>query len=135
MVTEGDVEWEGVGRATAIVYWRKPEEWANAIYEWVIVSACFWRGWEGVDDRDGQIDNTGQKGSVLTLYEISEGDLTRNQGILPICSLTPHHTNSSSDTEFHTIDPYVLRKALDFLVKRSLAQVFGTNEEMGVKFF
>jgi len=96
MVTEGDVEWEGVGKATAIVYWRKPEEWANVIYEW--------------------IDSTGQKGSVLTLYEISEGDLTRNQ-------------------EFHTIDPYVLRKALDFLVKRSLAQVFGANEEMGVKFF
>jgi len=41
MATEGDVEWEGVGRATVIVYWRKPEEWANAIYEWVIVSACF----------------------------------------------------------------------------------------------
>ncbi|RPB00046.1 winged helix DNA-binding domain-containing protein [Choiromyces venosus 120613-1] len=96
MAEEGDVEWEGVGKAAAIVYWKKPEEWANVIYEW--------------------IDNTGQKGSVLTLYEISEGDLTRNQ-------------------EFHTIDPYVLRKALDVLVRRSLAQVFGANEEMGVKFF
>lgn len=60
MASEGVVEWEGTTKSTAIIYWRKPEEWANAIYEW--------------------IDNTGQKGSVLTLYEISEGDLTVSQG-------------------------------------------------------
>ena len=29
----------------------------------------------------------------------------------------------------------VLRKALDILVKRGSAQVFGTGDEMGVKFF
>lgn len=61
MASEGAVEWEGTTKSTAIIYWRKPEEWANAIYEW--------------------IDNTGQKGSVLTLYEISEGDLTVSQGL------------------------------------------------------
>lgn len=61
MVREGAVEWDGSTKSTAIIYWRKPEEWANAIYEW--------------------IDNTGQKGSVLTLYEISEGDLTVSQGL------------------------------------------------------
>ena len=44
MATEGSVEWEGAGRATAIVYWRKPEEWANVIYEWVIASARLWQG-------------------------------------------------------------------------------------------
>lgn len=61
MVGESSVEWDGATKSTAIIYWRKPEEWANAIYEW--------------------IDNTGQKGSVLTLYEISEGDLTVSQGL------------------------------------------------------
>lgn len=38
--------------------------------------------------------------------------------------------------EFHGIDPYILRKALDILVKRGTAQIFGANEdERGVKFF
>jgi ESCRT-II complex subunit VPS25 len=37
--------------------------------------------------------------------------------------------------EFHGIDQYILRKALDVLVKRGTAQVFGAGEEMGVKFF
>jgi ESCRT-II complex subunit len=35
MATEGSIEWDGGSKATAIIYWRKPEEWANAIYEWV----------------------------------------------------------------------------------------------------
>lgn len=38
--------------------------------------------------------------------------------------------------EFHGIDPYILRKAMDILVKRGNAQVFGASEEeRGVKFF
>lgn len=61
MAEEGAVELDGATKSMAIVYWRNPEEWANAIYEW--------------------IDSTGQKGSVLTLYEISEGDLTVSQGL------------------------------------------------------
>jgi len=42
------------------VYWRRPEEWGSLVQEWV--------------------EETGQKGSVLTLYEIVEGDMTNNQG-------------------------------------------------------
>lgn len=49
--TPGDVVW---------VYWRSPEEWAGLIEEWV--------------------DATGQKGTVLTLYELTEGDATRGAG-------------------------------------------------------
>ncbi|KAH0610842.1 uncharacterized protein H6S33_011269 [Morchella sextelata] len=93
MAGEGMIAWDG---AAAVVYWRSAEEWAEAIYQW--------------------IDATGQKGSVLTLYEISEGDLTVSQ-------------------EFHGIDPLILRKALDVLVKRGSAQVFGSEDERGVKFF
>lgn len=48
---EGDVVW---------VYWRTPEEWAALVEAWV--------------------EETGQKGSVLTLYELTEGEGTRGTG-------------------------------------------------------
>lgn len=47
----GDVVW---------VYWRTPEEWATLIEGWV--------------------EDTAQKGSVLTLYELTEGEGTRGAG-------------------------------------------------------
>lgn len=47
----GDVVW---------VYWRTPEEWAALIEGWV--------------------DETAQKGTVLTLYELTEGEGTRGTG-------------------------------------------------------
>ena len=40
-----------------------------------------------------------------------------------------------TQTEFHSMDEAMLRKALNILVKRGSAQVFGSGEEMGVKFF
>lgn len=43
------------------VYWRRPEEWAGVLEAWV--------------------EGTGQKGSVLTFYELIEGDVTEKQGI------------------------------------------------------
>jgi ESCRT-II complex subunit VPS25 len=42
------------------VYWRRPEEWAAAVEAWV--------------------EATGRRGSVLTLYEIAEGDAAASQG-------------------------------------------------------
>lgn len=42
-----------------VVYWRRPQEWATLISEWV--------------------DSTGQNGSVLTLYELVQSDSVRNQ--------------------------------------------------------
>lgn len=54
----GDVVW---------VYWRTPEEWAGLVEEWV--------------------DGTGQKGTVLTLYELTEGDATLNAGELLSCAV------------------------------------------------
>lgn len=50
----GDVAW---------IYWRTPEEWASLIEGWV--------------------DATGQRGSVLTLYELVEGEGTRGSGEYP----------------------------------------------------
>jgi ESCRT-II complex subunit len=60
------VEWVGAAKGKTSercwVYWRRPEEWAGLIEAWV--------------------EGTGQKGTVLTLYELAEGDATRSQGIL-----------------------------------------------------
>jgi len=96
MVAEGGAEWADKEKTTVVVLWRRHEEWGNVIYDW--------------------IDATGQKGSVLTLYEIAHGDLTTGQ-------------------EFHGMEETVLKKALGVLVKRGSAQMFGTGDEMGVKFF
>ncbi|KAL2015446.1 hypothetical protein VTK56DRAFT_5408 [Thermocarpiscus australiensis] len=83
----GDLVW---------VYWRTPEEWAALVEGWV--------------------DATGQRGSVLTLYELVEGEETRG-------------------TEFHGLDQELLLKALNVLVRRGKAQVFGQEDSQGVKFF
>ncbi|KAI1649386.1 ESCRT-II complex, vps25 subunit [Daldinia loculata] len=82
----GDVYW---------VYWRTPEEWAGLIEAWV--------------------DETAQKGAVLTLYELTDGEGTRG-------------------TEFYGLDPDLLQKALQVLVRRGKAQIFGQDQQ-GVKFF
>ncbi|KAF2189690.1 ESCRT-II complex, vps25 subunit [Zopfia rhizophila CBS 207.26] len=89
------VEGEGEG-GRFYVYWRRPEEWAGVIEEWV--------------------DRTGQKGTVLTLYEITESDATKKE-------------------EFHGMDGELLTKSLGMLVKRGKAQVFGSDGGEGVKFF
>jgi ESCRT-II complex subunit VPS25 len=64
MRKEGRAEWIGKGeeRNTAWIWWRNPEEWATSIAEWV--------------------EETGQKNTVLTLYELTESEATVSQGIL-----------------------------------------------------
>lgn len=47
----GDICW---------IYWRTPEEWAAVVEAW--------------------IDETAQKGTVLTLYELTEGERARGTG-------------------------------------------------------
>lgn len=51
---------DGAGGDLVWIYWRTPEEWAALVEGWV--------------------DGTGQKGSVLTVYELVEGDGTRGTG-------------------------------------------------------
>ncbi|ETN46340.1 uncharacterized protein HMPREF1541_00524 [Cyphellophora europaea CBS 101466] len=89
-------EWVSSEKSAAWIWWRKPEEWADLIAGWV--------------------EETGQKGVVLTLYELVEGEATMNQ-------------------EFYGMDTRILRRALDTLVKKGKAQVFGTEDQQGVKFF
>ncbi|MCJ1243777.1 hypothetical protein MMC30_000974 [Trapelia coarctata] len=89
-------EWVAGGKEVCWIWWRGVEEWAEMVAGWV--------------------EETGQKGTVLTLYEIMEGEGTMGQ-------------------EFHGLDPDVLQKALGALVKRGKAQVFGSEGGEGVKFF
>ncbi|KAI0477671.1 ESCRT-II complex subunit-domain-containing protein [Xylariaceae sp. FL0804] len=62
------------------------------------------------------VEDTAHKGVVLTLYELTEGEDTRG-------------------AEFHGLDPEILQKALQTLVRRGKAQVFGQEDQQGVKFF
>lgn len=78
------------------IYWRRPEEWASVLEEWV--------------------ERTGQKGTVLTLYEITESDATKRE-------------------EFWGMDDELLKRSLGVCVKRGRAQVFGESGSEGVKFF
>lgn len=69
MVKDGRAEYLTVAAAAlaqdggpdvVLVYWRKPDEWAALV--------------------EAYVEDTAQKGSVLTVYELSEGDGTRNTG-------------------------------------------------------
>lgn len=62
------------------------------------------------------VDRTGQKGTVLTLYEIVEGDASRKE-------------------EFFGMDMELLIRSLGISVKRGKAQIFGGEGSEGVKFF
>ena len=65
------------------------------------------------------VEESGQKGAVLTLYELREGDAVRGK-------------------EWKVMDEGMLRKVLGVLVKRGKAQIFtaqAVGDGEGVKFF
>jgi hypothetical protein len=69
---------------------------------------------------------------VLTLYELSEGDLAMTEGTrVPFC------VEGRLIVEFREMDPVLLKKVLQILVKRGTATMFkgADGEETGVKFF
>ncbi|KAK0672991.1 ESCRT-II complex, vps25 subunit [Cercophora samala] len=90
--TKGDKE----GGDLVWVYWRTPEEWAGLLERWV--------------------EETGNKGGVLTVYELTEGEGTRG-------------------SEFWGLDQELLIKAIQVLVKKGKAQTMGGEDNLGVKFF
>lgn len=95
------IEWipptaKGQQSDSCYVWWRSAGEWADLIYGWV--------------------EETGQKGSVLTIYELRESDAVKGK-------------------EWREMDEGMLRKVLGVVVKRGKAQVFGQAEGEGVKFF
>jgi ESCRT-II complex subunit VPS25 len=71
---------------------------------------------------------------VLTLYELTESEATLSEGIYSR-RLCIQFADFDSFVEFHGMDPELLQKALNVLVKRGKAQVFGQEDQQGVKFF
>ncbi|WPG99758.1 Hypothetical protein R9X50_00257700 [Acrodontium crateriforme] len=95
------IEWlsttaKGEQKDSCYVLWKSANEWAEEIHAWV--------------------DETGQKGTVLTVYELRESDAV-------------------SGKDWRDMDEGLLRRVLNVLVKRGKAQIFGQEESAGVKFF
>jgi ESCRT-II complex subunit VPS25 len=80
-----------------------------------------------------KVDETAQKNTVLTLYELIEGDMTKSQGKLKHRDWGFRKANYL--LEFHGMDAELLQKSLAVMVKRGKAQVFGSDDQQGVKFF
>lgn len=98
------------------IWWLRPEEWASKILEWV--------------------EGTAQKGSVLTLYELVEGEESRGQGESKIIiDGGARDSLTFGCIVFHGLDNEVLHKALNILVKKGKAQMFGNEDAQGIKFF
>lgn len=83
---------KGQQSESCYVWWRSSAEWADLVCAWV--------------------EETGQKGAVLTLYELRE-----------------------SGREWEGMDEGMFRKVLGVVVKRGKGQIFGQAEGEGVKFF
>lgn len=101
MAQQGRIEWiasssRSERSAACWVLWRTLAEWADLIYGWV--------------------DETGQKGAVLTVYELREGEAVGGR-------------------EWVGMEEELLRKVLGVLVRKGRAQIFGQDEGAGVKFF
>lgn len=93
MVTQGDAEWS-VKNQSVLVYTQKPAELAEALRSWVV-------------------DTTGQAGSVLTLYELTQNETG----------------------PMYLIDEKIVSQALDILVHRGQASLMKGpgGQVMGVK--
>lgn len=105
----------GVGAkgGTAWVYWKRPEEWADVILGWV--------------------EDTGQKNTVLTLYELMNGEMTVGQGI--VLRDWKLKTSAHRELDFHGMDAELFHRSLAVLAKRGKAQIFGSEDQQGIKFF
>ncbi|CAG9764743.1 unnamed protein product [Ceutorhynchus assimilis] len=78
------------------IYWHTLEEWSSMIYDYV--------------------SNRGLQGSVLTLYELSQGDDVK-------------------DEEFYEMQQEVLIKVLQTLEKDRKCELILSDDDQGVKFF
>lgn len=82
----------------AFIYWKTPVQWADSIYDWVM--------------------QTGQNKSIMTLFELNQGDLVQAQ-------------------DFYLLPTPMLRQALKHLSTQGKAQIFAGTEAddgEGVKF-
>ena len=105
--------------STYLVYWRKPEEWGQMIYDWVM--------------------DHGLASSIMTFYEITDGDMAETMGesiclCLDRCfALRPWFLwcDAYCSTEFRQMPVPLLRKSLDILVKKGKAQIIRGEGDSG----
>ncbi|CBQ68498.1 related to VPS25-vacuolar protein sorting [Sporisorium reilianum SRZ2] len=86
------------GNAKVFVHWKTPVQWGDAIYDWVMA--------------------TGQNKSIMTLFELNQGELVQGQ-------------------DFYELPTPMLRQALKHLSTQGKAQIFAGSEAEdgeGVKF-
>ncbi|KAL0486310.1 vacuolar protein-sorting protein VPS25 [Acrasis kona] len=98
LVEQGKAEWIDAKRKDEVsIYWKTPTEWADIIQKWVA--------------------ETGYSNTVLTVYELIEGD-------------------TGEKTEFFGLDGDIFRKAIGVLERRGKAELFQgtTSDQDGVKF-
>uniref|UniRef100_A0A8C2ZD09 Vacuolar protein-sorting-associated protein 25 n=1 Tax=Cyclopterus lumpus TaxID=8103 RepID=A0A8C2ZD09_CYCLU len=60
---KGNLDWLDKNKSRCLVMWRRPEEWGKLIHQWV--------------------SKIGMVNSVFTLYELSNGDDTEGEGMVP----------------------------------------------------
>ncbi|ORY85701.1 ESCRT-II complex subunit-domain-containing protein, partial [Protomyces lactucae-debilis] len=96
MVQQGSAIYTSKAKTGAYIYWRRPEEWAARLQKY--------------------IEDTGQTGSVLTVYELTQEDRV-------------------ADQDFYQLDPAILRSAIQVLAKKGKAQMMkgSDGEEVGIK--
>ncbi|CCG82159.1 Vacuolar protein-sorting-associated protein 25 [Taphrina deformans PYCC 5710] len=97
MVAQNQAEWLTKKKGDVLIYWRRPEDWAQALIKYV--------------------EDTGQNGSILTMYELTEAE-------------------EAERSEFYKMDKVMLRKVVDVLSKRGKAVIMkgSDGEEQGIKF-
>lgn len=70
-------EWIGSEKTIAWIWWKRPEEWAIVLASWVSELDTVCKLMLIII----QVDETAQKNTVLTLYELMEGEATVSQGM------------------------------------------------------
>ena len=86
--------------STYLIYWKKPEEWASVIYSWVSSTAIV-LSYPILKLIIVKVSDNGLTGSIMTFYELTEGDMAHTTGArsaeFPLHSLI----GSQSSTSFH----------------------------------
>jgi ESCRT-II complex subunit VPS25 len=80
------------------------------------------------------VTENGLTGSIMTFYEITDGDLSFSTGTSPLTQFNNQYQvrrGAADKTEFREMPPSLLRKSLDTLVKRGKAQVLKGEGEAG----
>ena len=95
MRSKGTIEWCDKSRNSFFVHWKKPDQWAKMIHDWAKAA--------------------GMVGTVCTLYELVNGDDTKEQ-------------------PFHGMDMSTLHMALKSLEKSGKAVLISFEGSEGVKF-